>query len=207
MESEHTYGEVPRATKLQLFEEVGRMIVPFVAANQSTHPISVYLRELRATQPAVMQLGSDIGATLNINYGGRVENTTRPKMVFDNSFIAAYGLIKVGYVRVGKQIPRVPEPPVWHQWLTDEPQEQDPTIAQISAKLNARQQALNAEYPDLLEAVQTVASEITPRFKQGAFDVGAAAIGAGAMYHAFKKTEQLAALPGADPLQPVWPRS
>jgi hypothetical protein len=184
------FSEVPRATKPVLFDEVARLNVPLVDATDENHPVISLLADMRQNHPAIQKWGSDVSFNLDRGFGGEENAPTLEKYAFDNSFIAVYGLIRVGYRQAGVEMPGVQQPPEWYMWIRDEA---DQTIDEMFASFNQRQRRVATEYPDLLEATQAWASERVPYYGSG-YTVGAVATAAAEIYHAFSKAEETAQL-------------
>jgi hypothetical protein len=184
------FSEVPRATKLGLFDEVARLNVPLVNASDRNHPIISLLADMKQEHPAIHKWGSDVGSNINRGFGGEENAPTLEKYAFENSFIAAYGLIRVGYRQAGVEMPGVQQPPEWYMWIRDEAHQ---TIDEMFASFNQRQRRVATEYPDLLEATQAWASERVPYYGSG-YTIGAVATAAAEIYHAFSRAEETAQL-------------
>jgi hypothetical protein len=183
-------GEVPRAMKPALFDEVARLNVPLVDRSDKNHPMIKLLADMKQDHPVIHKWGSDIGSNINRGLGGNDNSPRLEKYTFDNSFIVAYGLMKVGYREAGMDMPGVQQPPEWYMWIRDE---ETQSIDEMFIALNDRQHRVGAEYPDLLEATQAWASERIPYYGFG-YTVGAVATAAAEMYFAFNKAEEIAQL-------------
>lgn len=181
---------VPHASKVRLYDEVARLNVPHTEQAGEENPLPKLLALLKSEHPSILQWGSDVGANINIGLGGDDEHQTNEKMAFDNAFIIAYGLIRAGYEEAGREIPGAYKPPEWYMWIRDEPEQ---SIGDMFTSLNERQYAVVAEYPRLVEAMQTWAAERIPAHGTG-HTVGAVAIAAAEMFYAFERTEETASL-------------
>ncbi len=182
--------QVPHASKPRLFEEVRRLNVPLVDAQDHEHPIAALRCTMEDEHPSILRWGSDAGSNLNRGFGGDDAHPTLEKRTFDNSFIAAYGLIRVGYEETGTAVPGAHQPPEWYMWIRDEAEQ---TIGDMFSAFNERQRVLASEYPDLLEATQTWAADRIPYHGTG-YTIGAVATAAAEMYHAFRKIEETISL-------------
>ena len=182
---------VPHATKPRLYEAVAEINVPYLDESDQAHPLTVLHATLRVEHEPILKWGSDVSGNLNRGFGGTPTTPTREARAFDNAFVAAYGLVRAGYEETGKRIPGASKPPEWYMWIREEPQQSIPDLFKV---LNIRQHKVVAEYRNLVDALQTWASDRIPGHNHDLNSVGVVAIAAAEMYYAFERTEEIASL-------------
>lgn len=184
---------VPHASKPRLYEAVAELNVPYLDTSNRTHPVSVLRALLEAEHEPILKWGSDVSGNLSLGFGGTQVRPTPEAFAFDNAFIAAYGLVRVGYLETGRRIPGTSKPPEWYTWIREDPKQ---TIPELFKVLNVRQHKVVDEYRVLVDALQTWASDRIPGHNQNPNSIGVVAIAAAEMYYAFERTEEITSLEG-----------
>lgn len=105
---------VPHAFKVCLYDEVARLNVTHTEKGDSEHPLPKFLELMKSEHPEIFQWGSDVGANINIGFGGNDKSQTNEKMAFDNAFIIAYRLIRAAYEEAGREIFGSCKPSEWY---------------------------------------------------------------------------------------------
>jgi hypothetical protein len=176
-------SEVPKASIEMLKAEVTRLNVPLTEANRPNHPLTQLGDQLTAEQPLIASWGSHLSANIDRALGAADDSYLRERCAFDNAYIAAYGLLRVGYDEHRLQVPTAPfkhgEEPFLEQRRSVDMQE-------LFSGLNDRQGSLFFEYPEYLVAVQAYAYESMPGHGIGG-TIGTVAIAASEVYYSFRE--------------------
>jgi len=183
-------GEVPKASKALLFDEVTRFNIPSLESNKHTHPMPPVVRRFQTEQIPVYEWLMSVRGNLLKGWGVSTVDLAPEMRAFDNSVFMAFRLIEVGYEQAERPLPGVHKPPEWWMWIRDE---ESQTIEDMFMAMNERQEKTSAEYPGYLAAMQTWAVDRIPlygfRHTQGAVGTAASEV-----YWAFSRAEEIQAL-------------
>lgn len=144
-------AEVPKLTRVQLEEHVANKFDKPFTDDWLTNPMAEPLTFLYLENEGLAKWGGYVASNLNQGFGGSDTEITVEQKVFNHSFIAAYELIRQGYVVHGLELPTIATPPDCYSWLGFT---ESPTIGEIYRAYNARQPVVRDEYRDYLYVLQ-----------------------------------------------------
>jgi hypothetical protein len=174
-------AEVPKLTQAELLSEVVRLNVVATEENRQTHPLHELIVQMREEHPLIENWGVHISTNMPIGMSRYPKYSGIEGMVFDNSYIAAYGLIRFSYLKAEKPVPFAPIPEDYEPILEERRfgSQQD-----LLERLGDNMHKLDKEYPDFLQATEQYATHRIPNHGAG-FTLAATAIAAAEMYYSF----------------------
>lgn len=187
-------SEVPKLSRNDLMGEVARLNIPLLDDNDTDHPLHELVVSLKRDHPIVFNWGERLTNNLNLGWGGDDERHAVESYAFDNAFIAAYGLMRVSYAKVGRPMPKDDVFAVDHRFIEGHAES---NLGVIFKRLTERQYELYEEYPVFLEAVQAYAYNRMP-YHGRLYTVGAVGVAATEMYFSFRDIEKASEMASSD---------
>ena len=174
-------AEVPTFTQAELLSEVVRLNVIATDENIQDHPLHMLVEQMHEEHPLIENWGAHISANIPIGMSRYPNYAGIEGMVFHNSYVAAYGLIRFSYQEANASLPKAPIPEGYEPVLEER---RSGSQQDLLERLGEKMHRLNEEYPDFLQATFQYANHRIPGHGRG-FTLASTAIAAAEMYYSF----------------------
>lgn len=174
-------AEVPKFTQAELLSEVVRLNVESNKDNRQSHPLGRLVMQMREEHPLLENWGVHVGTNMPIGMSRHGKYCGLEGMAFDNSYIAAYGLMRFSYEKAAMPIPKASIPEGYEPSLEAR---RSGSQQDLLEHLGEKMHRLDREYPEFLQAMFQYSDHRIPGNSRG-FMLAATAIAAAEMYYGF----------------------